>query len=65
MHLKPHFDAFYGSPKSCQMADMLDNADMLDKWEICSPRHLLYCSIMLRPQILILTLVDMVYIVEK
>ena len=34
---KQHFDEFYGSRKSWQMADMLDN------WKICRPRHLVYC----------------------
>ena len=40
MHLKEHFDAFYGSSKSCQMGDMLD------KWQICRSRHLVYRCIM-------------------
>ena len=40
MHLKERFDAFYGSSKSCQMGDMLD------KWQICRSRHLVYRCIM-------------------
>ena len=36
MHLKERFDAFYGCPKSSEMADMLDN------WQICRSGVLLY-----------------------